>query len=205
MVTVEGTINASILRPAEARNRQNDGKPYISFPVSLFLANRKGDAMQKEITINIDQDKVALQNLLPGKRVEVKGTAHFRKTGPNIYVNFSANEINLAPTSLLDKFSGQLYMIGKLGKVIMEKHDCHNNTMLLYSCRHTDVISDKEYEHLWVNLTQFKTSKSEWMVEKATVELIGVFEPSVHKTNGIPEISLSAIVADCHPYAKPES
>ncbi|MCC8119505.1 MAG: single-stranded DNA-binding protein [Bacteroidales bacterium] len=174
------------------------GNQYITFGVNYVFANyNKSETAQKFIkVIALTANVPDYATITVGKRVEIQGTARFRKVldqqeNVTTAIDLIADSVNQQTTLAIDVFAGTLHMIGKLGDRFDPKISPKNGKPYLKCSAYLgEQVKAGQYEYHRVFLTIFNCAKQGWMDHKAGVEFSGLIEVGAYKG----DISLSCNV-----------
>ncbi len=117
MIKCNVTVSGLITRAAQMRNNK-EGKPFITFGVSVVIPAKNGINKTVEISIAKDGEGEVITNYSANKRIDVTGTLIFHKKGDNLYWNMSASNINMSNPGSEDNITGTMEFRGTVGKQI---------------------------------------------------------------------------------------
>lgn len=196
MIKCNVTINGTVSKAAQVRNNR-DGKPFTTFGVAVVILNPQG--INKIVEVSVIKDGAEnTSDYVVGNRIEMTGELTFRKREDNLYFNFSAQNINLTPTSTEDGIKGELTMKGTAGKNIEQKQTKTGNSMLIFSA-YSGEKTENGFAFTWVRFVQFGAARPDWLQPKTTIEARGELELSVYNDR----LSLGCKLSGLQPWQKP--
>lgn len=198
MIKAEVTANGIINRSATNQSGK-DGKPFTSFSIIVNIGNVTKEIFPLDIVVIKDgynpTDALQYQN---GIRVEIQGTLTFKKRGDKMYVNLSAKEINLNPTSSKDSIEGVLEFRGTIGKKIDEKKTKDNNAFQIFSGYSAEKVYDN-FEYIWVRFLRFSSEPNSALYPASKVEIKAKLGFSVYHAR----LNIDCVINDIQQYVKP--
>ena len=195
MIKCDVTICGTVSKAAQVRNNK-DGKPFTTFGVAVVILNPQG--INKTVEVSVIKDGAEnTTDYVVGNRIEMTGTLMFRKREDTLYLNFSAQTVNLTPASTEDAIKGELTMKGTSGKNIEQKQTKTGKTMLIFSAYSGEKI-DKGFAFTWVRFVQFGATRPDWLQPKATLEAKGELELSLYNDR----LSIGCKLSDLQPWQK---
>ena len=175
MIKAEATINGVISRSAMMKTGK-DGKPFTAMSVKVDITDRNDHGISVEISVGKDgYDAAEAAQYALGQRVEIAGTMNFKKRAERLYVNLSAKQITLNPTSLVDAVTGDLEFKGTLGKQIDRKTDKNGSDYQIFSCFSTEKVAET-FEFTWVRFVRFSKEECNVLNPSGKVEVKGELE-----------------------------
>lgn len=170
-VTLCGKIShAATLRP----NKQ--GQVYTNLSVKVNLPNGAGST--KECWVSVRKKGGILTDLeqyLIGTPVEVVGTLNFRKNNEDIYLNLTADSIEISDETKPECITGEVEFYGKVGTVPEIKDDKHGNKYLYFS-GYSSEQSGEERVFTWVRFIRFSGEKEDFLEKGNGIHLTGTLD-----------------------------
>lgn len=175
MIKAEATINGVISRSAMMKTGK-DGKPFTAMSVKVDITDRNDRGISVEISVGKDgYDAAEAAQYALGQRVEIAGTMNFKKRAERLYVNLSAKQITLNPTSQVDAVTGDLEFKGTLGKQIDRKTDKNGSDYHIFSGFSTEKVAET-FEFTWVRFVRFSKEECNVLNPSGKVEVKGELE-----------------------------
>lgn len=180
MIKVYATINGVICKPANLRT-DNDGKKHLGFSVKLTVPGSRNNMPGKEVYVSMskDGDESELSGFTVGSRIEADGTLLLRKTEDNLYFNFHAATVNLAPESSQDAIGGTMEFKGTVGKAVEVKTDRNGNGYVSFSAFSTEKCGSG-LQFIWIRFVRFNYTKEEFLKPKAKIHAKGKLSVSAY-------------------------
>lgn len=168
IVNLRGRIShAATLRP----NKQ--GEIYTNFSVKVGLPIGAGNLKDCWVAIRKKGGTPEeLEQYLIGTIVEITGTMSFRKGKEDIYLNLTAESIEISDETKLEFITGEMEFYGKVGTVPELKDDKHGNKYLYFSGFSTEK-SGEECVFTWVRFIRFSGEKEEFLEKGNGIHLTG--------------------------------
>lgn len=206
MIRANVTVTGKITKSAQIRTDKN-GKPYLSFVVTLVLQDAKTKQKSVDIVVtDVNGTQNDLSRYVEKKRAEVKGELRIKKKGEDFVFYLGATEISMKDVSGIDNLSGQMEFIGHLGsKGAEEWKDKNGKPFAAFSARSTEKINDDTYVDTWVDFIKFPSKDKEqesealipdWLVPKSKVRIKGDLQVKSYND----KLRFSSRVVDCSPY-----
>ncbi|MGL5981062.1 MAG: hypothetical protein ACRCZY_09350 [Phocaeicola sp.] len=197
MIKAETTVNGVISRSAMMKTGK-DGNPFTAMTVKVDITDRRGSSTSLEVSVGKDgYDAADAANYAIGQRVEIVGTMNFKKRGERLYLNLSAKQITLNPTSKIDAVTGNLEFKGTLGKQIDRKSDKNGASYQIFSGFSTEKVGES-FEFTWVRFVRFASDDCKALSAGAKVEVKGELELSCYQD----KLNLSCRVSEMSEWVK---
>lgn len=196
MIKCNVTACGIITRAAQMRNNK-EGKPFITFGVSVVIPAKNGINKTIEISVAKDGEGEVVGNYSVNQRIDVSGTLVPHKKGDNMYWNLSATSINLSSPSPEDGIKGAMEFRGTVGKQIDTKNDKKGNPYITFSGYSCEKDAEN-FLYTWVHFRQFGASQPEWLQPKTHIEATGEIELSVYNDR----IDIGCTVQQLKPWEK---
>ena len=198
MIKCNVTINGTVSRAATVRTN-GEGQSFICFSVKVTIPTKSGAGKQVEISVSRDGGEMDTAQYGVGARVEMQGTLTFRKRGDNLYLNFHADAVDLAPTTDKDSIAGNIEFRGTIGKQVEEKTDKKGGKYLVFSAFSTE----KDGEALaftWVRFIRFSAEREAFLVPKSGITAKGKLELTAY----LDKLNIACRVEELAEWAKKE-
>lgn len=170
-VTLRGRIShAATLRP----NKQ--GEIYTNFSVKVGLPVGAGQV--KDCWVSVRKKggtQEELSQYLIDTPVEISGTLNFRKSKEEIYLNLTANSIEISDGAKTEGIAGEVEFYGKIGTAPEIKDDKHGNKYLYFSGFSSDQSGD-ERVFTWVRFIRFTGEKEDFLEKGNGIHLTGTLD-----------------------------
>lgn len=196
MIKCNVTVSGLITRAAQMRNNK-EGKPFITFGVSVVIPAKNGINKTVEISIAKDGEGEVITNYSANKRIDVTGTLIFHKKGDNLYWNMSASNINMSNPGSEDNITGTMEFRGTVGKQIDTKNDKKGNPYISFSAFSCEKDGEN-YAYTWVRFRQFGTGQPDWLQAKSHIEATGQVELSIYNDR----IDMGCMIQELKPWDK---
>ena len=199
MIKCEVTLCGIVSRMATTRT-DKDGKPYVSLAVKVNIPGRNADGITTEVFITKDGEMSGeLSGVATGRRVQVQGELTFKKRGEMLYLNMTANTIDVQPSMTNDEIAGEMTFRGKIGKEVESKSDKKGNPYIVFSAFSTEKTGEN-FNYTWVRFIRFSSEKEEFLQPKRKVNVKGLLELTAY--NG--RINIGCRVSDVSEYIPPQ-
>lgn len=170
-VTLRGRIShAATLRP----NKQ--GEIYTNFSVKVALPIGAGNV--KDCWVSVRKkggSQEELAQYLIDTPVEISGTLNFRKSKEEIYLNLTADSIEISDGTKTEGIAGEVEFYGKIGTAPEIKDDKHGNKYLYFSGFSSD-LSGEERVFTWVRFIRFSGEKEDFLEKGNGIHLTGTLD-----------------------------
>lgn len=170
-VTLRGRIShAATLRP----NKQ--GEIYTNFSVKVGLPVGAGQV--KDCWVSVRKKggtQEELSQYLIDTPVEISGTLNFRKCKEEIYLNLTADSIEISDGAKTEGIAGEVEFYGKIGTAPEIKDDKHGNKYLYFSGFSSDQSGD-ERVFTWVRFIRFTGEKEDFLEKGNGIHLTGTLD-----------------------------
>lgn len=170
-VTLRGRIShAATLRP----NKQ--GEIYTNFSVKVGLPVGAGQV--KDCWVSVRKKggtQEELSQYLIDTPVEISGTLNFRKSKEEIYLNLTADSIEISDGAKIEGIAGEVEFYGKIGTAPEIKDDKHGNKYLYFSGFSSDQ-SGEERVFTWVRFIRFTGEKEDFLEKGNGIHLTGTLD-----------------------------
>lgn len=170
-VTLRGRISqAATLRP----NKQ--GEIYTNFSVKVSLPVGAGQV--KDCWVSVRKKggtQEELSQYLIDTPVEISGTLNFRKSKEEIYLNLTADSIEISDGTKTEGIAGEVEFYGKIGTAPEIKDDKHGNKYLYFSGFSSDQ-SGEERVFTWVRFIRFTGEKEDFLEKGNGIHLTGTLD-----------------------------
>lgn len=170
-VTLRGRIShAATLRP----NKQ--GEIYTNFSVKVGLPIGAGNV--KDCWVSVRKKggtQEELSQYLIDTPVEISGTLNFRKSKEEIYLNLTADSIEISDGTKTEGIAGEVEFYGKIGTAPEIKDDKHGNKYLYFSGFSSDQ-SGEERVFTWVRFIRFSGEKEDFLEKGNGIHLTGTLD-----------------------------
>lgn len=170
-VTLRGRIShAATLRP----NKQ--GEIYTNFSVKVGLPVGAGQV--KDCWVSVRKKggtQEELSQYLIDTPVEISGTLNFRKSKEEIYLNLTADSIEISDGAKTEGIAGEVEFYGKIGTAPEIKDDKHGNKYLYFSGFSSDQSGD-ERVFTWVRFIRFTGEKEDFLEKGNGIHLTGTLD-----------------------------
>lgn len=176
MIKCNVTINGTVSRAATVRTN-SEGQTFICFAVKTNIPAKSGVGKQVEISVSKDVGETDDTSYAMGARVEMQGTLTFRKRSDNLYLNFHADAVDLAPVSDKDSIVGHIEFRGTIGKQVEEKTDKKGGKYLVFSAFSAEKDGEA-FAFTWVRFIRFSTEREAFLAPKAGITAKGKLELS---------------------------
>jgi len=185
-VTLAGVVNK-----AATTHQGKDGKPFVSFGVSLPLGDNNGSVKEYEVSVSAGNDIIVGGLISVGKRVSIVGTLYFRKKNDVLYLNMYADSITM-DVGETDKLEGEMEFKGRTGKkdirTLKDKRGKEFQSFSAYSKE----SSGEEAMFIWVHFLNFDPSKSPWLAPSTSINVKGTLDLKLYNGN----IDLGCMVSE---------
>lgn len=197
MIKCNVTVCGTVSREAAVRT-DKEGKPFVSFALSVTIPARSGINKTIEISVAQDGNGTDLSAYPTGKRLEVAGTLIPKKRDGRMFFNLSASGVNFATTEEKDFIKGQMTFRGKIGKSVEERKDKNGKDYIQFSAFSAEKAGDG-FTYIWVRFFGFGKEREAWLQPGARAEIKGELELSVYNDN----LNLSCRMDEMSEYVKP--
>lgn len=174
---IKGNVNlcgrichAATLRP----NKQ--GEIYTNFSVKVALPIGVGNT--KDCWVSVRKKggtQEELEKYLIGTTVQLSGTLNFRKVSDDVYLNLTADSIEISDETKPEFLTGDVEFYGKIGTVPVIKDDKHGNKYLYFSGFSSDQ-SGEERVFTWVRFVRFSGEKEDFLEKGNGIHLTGTLD-----------------------------
>ncbi len=178
MIKCNVTINGTVSRAATVRTN-SEGQSFICFSVKTTIPAKSGAGKQVEISVSRDGGETDTVQYSVGTRVEMQGTLTFRKRSDNLYLNFQAVAVDLAPASGKDGIEGDIEFRGTIGRQVEEKTDKKGGKYLVFSAFSTEKDGEA-FAFTWVRFIRFSTGRESFLAPKVGITAKGKLELSAY-------------------------
>lgn len=170
-VTLRGRIShAATLRP----NKQ--GEIYTNFSVKVGLPVGAGQV--KDCWVSVRKKggtQEELSQYLIDTPVEISGILNFRKSKEEIYLNLTADSIEISDGAKTEGIAGEVEFYGKIGTAPEIKDDKHGNKYLYFSGFSSDQ-SGEERVFTWVRFIRFTGEREDFLEKGNGIHLTGTLD-----------------------------
>lgn len=170
-VTLRGRIShAATLRP----NKQ--GEIYTNFSVKVGLPVGAGQV--KDCWVSVRKKggtQEELSQYLIDTSVEISGILNFRKSKEEIYLNLTADSIEISDGAKTEGIAGEVEFYGKIGTAPEIKDDKHGNKYLYFSGFSSDQ-SGEERVFTWVRFIRFTGEREDFLEKGNGIHLTGTLD-----------------------------
>jgi hypothetical protein len=175
-----------------------EGRSFLTFGVKVPVKSTSPDDNCVEISVS-KEPKPGEQpsDYMLDRRVIVDGVLLFRKKGEVLYLNLSANDVDLNAGEQAEEISGTMEFRGTVGKQPVQRVDKKGQPYWMCSAYSAEKVGD-EFAYTWVRFMQFHADKPEWLAEKAYVQAKGDLDLTLY--NGRPQ--LGCTLAEVAPQQK---
>lgn len=184
MIKCNVTVCGTVSKAASCRTNK-DGKPFVSFAMSVVIPSKSGTDKSVEVSVVRDGVLAEADGCVVGDRIEVEGVLLPRKRGDDVYLNLSANSIKKNTAGDKDCIKGEMEFRGKV-RNIDEKTDKNGVPFLRFSAFSTEKVQER-FEYLWVSFFLFDGKREAWLQPGARAHIKGSLSLSVF--NGKPDFS----------------
>ena len=178
MIKCNVTINGTVSRAATVRTN-SEGQSFICFSVKTTSPAKSGSGKQVEISVSRDGGETDTVQYSVGTRVEMQGTLTFRKRSDNLYLNFQAVAVDLAPASGKDGIEGDIEFRGTIGRQVEEKTDKKGGKYLVFSAFSTEKDGEA-FAFTWVRFIRSSTGREAFLAPKVGITAKGKLELSAY-------------------------
>lgn len=172
MIKCNVTVCGTITRQAQMRTGK-EGKPFLSFGVSVVIPAKSG--INKTLEISVAKDNGTVEELADyqlNSRIEVVGFLTMHKKGDILYLNMSATGINNFSAGDEDCIKGNIDFRGTVGNKIETKNDKKGNPFVVFSAFSSEK-NGEDFVFTWVRFMQFGKKQEEWLQPKTKIEANG--------------------------------
>ena len=197
MIKCNVTVCGTICRAAQVRSNK-DGKPFITFGLTMVIPSKNG--INKNVEISVAKDGQASSEISTyevGKRAKISGTLVFHKRGNSLYWNLSCSNIDFDSVSSTDEIKGTMEFTGTAGKDIETKNDKKGNPYVSFS-GYSSEKDGENFAYTWVRFRQFGTTAPEWLQPKSKVQAKGEAEFSIYND----KIDMTCLIQELKPWEK---
>lgn len=179
MIKCNVTVCGTVSKAASCRTNK-DGKPFVSFVMSVGIPTKSGTDKSVEVSVIRDGVLTEADDCVVGGRIEVEGILLPRKRDDDVYLNLSANSIKKKNSVDKDCIKGEMEFRGKVGRDINEKADKNGVPFLRFSAFSAEKVQDR-FEYLWVSFFLFDGKCKSWLQPGVRVNIKGILSLSVFK------------------------
>lgn len=187
MIKANVNVAGTVKRTATIKTNK-EGKPYLSFVMSVTLTESNGKEKEIEILVLSTKSKQSdLKTYVEKKRVSVVGTMDIRKKGEELSFYLSAEELSTKDVSEFDVITGELQFRGHLKgeNFYEERTDKRGKTYLVFPAYSSEKVGEN-YVSTWVNFMRFpkednETLREDWFQGKAFLDITGDLQVSAFK------------------------
>ena len=158
------------LRP----NKQ--GEIYTNFSVKVGLPVRDGHT--KDCWVSVRKKggtQEELEGYLIDTPVEITGTLNFRKNKEDIYLNLTADAIEVVDDTKPECITGEMEFYGKVGTPPEIRDDKHGNKYMYFS-GYSSEMSGEERVFTWVRFIRFSGEKEDFLEKGNGIHLKGTLD-----------------------------
>lgn len=170
-VTLCGRIcHTATLRP----NKQ--GELYTNFSVKVSLPIGGGNT--KDCWISVRKKggtNEELEQYLIDTPVEVTGILNFRKNKEDIYLNLTADSIEIVSDTKPESITGEMEFYGKVGTAPEMRDDKYGNKYMYFS-GYSSEMSGEERVFIWVRFIRFAGDKEDFLEKGTGIHLTGMLD-----------------------------
>lgn len=170
-VTLCGRIcHIATLRP----NKQ--GELYTNFSVKVSLPVGGGNT--KDCWISVRKKggtNEELEQYLIDTPVEITGTLNFRKNKEDIYLNLTADSIEIVSDTKRESITGEMEFYGKVGTAPEIRDDKYGNKYMYFS-GYSSEMSGEERVFIWVRFIRFSGDKEDFLEKGTGIHLTGTLD-----------------------------
>lgn len=170
-VILRGRIShIATLRP----NKQ--GEIYTNFSVKVGLPIGAGNV--KDCWVSVRKKggtQEELSQYLIDTPIEISGTLNFRKSKEEIYLNLTADSIEISDGTKTEGIVGEIEFYGKIGTAPEIKDDKHGNKYLYFSGFSSEQ-SGEERVFTWVRFIRFSGEKEDFLEKGNGIHLTGTLD-----------------------------
>ena len=183
MIKCEATICGTISRSATMRTSR-EGKPFMTFGVSVVLKDRKGQQTTVEVSVAADGREEDLADFSTGTRLRITGPMTFRRKDDVLYFNMRSVSTD-RQTEDEDGITGQMTFRGSIGKSIDSRTDRKGKPYITFSAFSTEKFGE-EFSFVWVKFIHFNHTREPWLHPGIGVDVKGTMD--VTANGGVPHL-----------------
>ena len=162
--------HAATLKP----NKQ--GEIYTNFSVKVGLPVGAGNTKDCWVSVRKKGGTTKEQEqYFIGTPVEIAGILNFRKNKEDVYLNLTAESIEIVDDTKPECITGEIEFYGKIGTEPEMKLDKHGNKYLYFSGFSSE-MSGEERVFIWVRFIRFSGEKENFMEKGNGIHLNGTLD-----------------------------